>query len=138
MVEPIKPLVCRLSDLEPEPLHWLWPGYLAAGKFTLIDGDPNQGKSLFTLDLAARLTTGRPLPGGHVPPGPQSVVLLCGEDSIRGTVLPRLRAAGADMGRVHLVGAPSADGTCTRPPSIPEDCDLLRETLLASQARLLI
>jgi hypothetical protein len=65
----------------PEPIDWIWPGYLAAGKLTLIDGDPDQGKSLVTLDLAARLTTGRTLPDGQALPGPQSVVLLGGEDA---------------------------------------------------------
>jgi hypothetical protein len=38
-------LVFRLSELEPEPLDWLWPGWMAAGKPTLIDGDPSLGKS---------------------------------------------------------------------------------------------
>ena len=53
-------LVWRLSDLQEEPLEWLWPGRIAAGKTTLIDGDPGEGKSLLTLDLVARLTTARP------------------------------------------------------------------------------
>ena len=46
-----KQVVC-LCDCEPQPREWLWPGRVAAGKLTLIDGDPSQGKSLLTLDLA--------------------------------------------------------------------------------------
>jgi hypothetical protein len=127
-----------LSDLTPEPVDWLWPGVLATGKLTLIDGDPNQGKSLFALDLAARLTTGRALADGHVPPGPQSVVLLGGEDGIRDTVIPRLIAAGADRSRIHVIGAPPVDGGPGRPPSLPEDCDLIAETMRRTASRLLI
>ncbi|HRY43412.1 MAG TPA: AAA family ATPase, partial [Thermoanaerobaculia bacterium] len=56
-------VVKRLSEVEEEEIRWLWPGRLAFGKFNILDGDPGEGKSLFTVDLAARVTTGRPLPG---------------------------------------------------------------------------
>src|SRR5438445_11723105 len=66
-----KQVVC-LCDCEPQPREWLWPSRVAAGKLTVIDGDPSQGKSLLTLDLVARLTTARAMPegtrsqGGHL------------------------------------------------------------------------
>jgi hypothetical protein len=60
----------RLSDLAPEPVGWLWPGRIPSDRLTLIDGDPGLGKSLLTLDLAARLTTARPLPDGYRPATP--------------------------------------------------------------------
>jgi len=72
--------VRSLCDYEPQAIEWLWPGRVAAGKVTLIDGDPSQGKSLLTLDLAARLTAGRPLPDGPAFGPPQSVVLVGTED----------------------------------------------------------
>ncbi len=50
------------STLKPLPTDWLWPGYLALGSLAILDGDPGMGKSLVTLDLTARLTTGRPWP----------------------------------------------------------------------------
>jgi hypothetical protein len=53
----MSPLV-ELDRLVPEPVTWLWPGWLAAGKLAVLDGDPGQGKSLVTLDLAARLSRG--------------------------------------------------------------------------------
>ena len=37
-----------LSDIQELQLHWLWD------KQILLDGDPDLGKSLITLDLAAR------------------------------------------------------------------------------------
>ena len=50
------PRVVRLGDVEPEPVHWLWNGYVARGKVNLLAGDPGLGKSWATLDLAARVT----------------------------------------------------------------------------------
>src|SRR5205085_963612 len=53
-----------LSDIDILPLHWLWPGRILRGKLTILEGDSGLGKSLFTLDLASRITTGRPMPDG--------------------------------------------------------------------------
>jgi hypothetical protein len=132
-----KVLVC-LSDLEPEPIDWLWPEVIATGKPTLIDGDPSQGKSLLTLDIAARLTTGRPLPDGSPAPGRSAVVLLGREDGLRDTVLPRLLAAGADRSRVHALRGRALPGGGHRPPTFPGDCDLLRDSLRQTGARLVV
>lgn len=131
-------LVWRLSELQEEPVHWLWPGRIAAGKTTLIDGDPDLGKSLLTLDLAARLTTARPLPDGYVPPEPVSVILVGRQDGLRDTVLPRLKAAEADLGRVHFFAGRARDGVPCGWPSFPDDCDLLRETVEETGARLIV
>src|SRR5712692_33843 len=89
MQEKKEKLVLCLNDLEEQTLLWLWPGRLLAGKLTLIDGDPSQGKSLMTLDLASRLTTAVALPDGFTPPQPSAVVLVGSEDGMRDTVLPR-------------------------------------------------
>ena len=45
-----------LADVEPVPIEWLWPDYLAVGKLTLLGGDPDLGKSLICNDVAARLS----------------------------------------------------------------------------------
>jgi hypothetical protein len=53
------------------------------------------------------------------------------------TVIPRLQAAGADLDRIHVFQARSADGR-PRPPSFPADCDLLARTIRESAARLVV
>jgi len=53
-----------LSSVEPEDVSWLWPSWLALGKLVLLDGDPGLGKSAMTLDLAARVSSGRSFPDG--------------------------------------------------------------------------
>jgi RecA-family ATPase len=75
---------------------------MARGKLSMFDGDPELGKSLITLDLCARLTTGRPLPDGSPALEPSNVIVLNGEDTAMDTIAPRLRAAGANLDRVFI------------------------------------
>jgi hypothetical protein len=65
----------------------------------MLDGDPGLGKSVVTLDLAARVSTGRLMPDG-TPGRDGGVVLVSGEDGLADTVRPRLDAAGADVTRI--------------------------------------
>jgi putative DNA primase/helicase len=51
-----------LSDVVEESVEWLWEGRIPLGKLTVIDGDPGTGKSALTIDLAARVSTGRQMP----------------------------------------------------------------------------
>ncbi len=132
-----KKVIC-LSDVCVQPVQWLWPGRLAAGKASLLDGDPDQGKSLLTLDWTARLTTARPMPDGFTPLEPCSVLLLGREDGLEDTVVPRLRAAGADLTRIHRLEATVDPLGRQRPVSFPRDCDALRETLHETRARLVV
>ena len=96
-------VVTNLADVVEEPISWLWPGRLAFGKFNLLDGDPGDGKSLFTIDLAARVTTGRPLPGFYSGSEAASVVILAAEDGVADTIKPRFTAAGGDPALVHVM-----------------------------------
>jgi hypothetical protein len=130
--------ILRLGNCERAPVEWLSPERIPAGKLIVIDGDPDRGKSLVTLDVAARLTTGRAVFDGPAFREPISVVLVGSEDGIRDTVLPRLSAAGADVNRVIAFVGKTEDGIGDSPPLFPDDCDLLRETLQESGARLVI
>jgi hypothetical protein len=86
----------RLSEVEIEDIQWLWHGYLALGKIAMADGEPGLGKSLVTLDLAARVVTGGRMPDGSVGLNtPDDVLIVCAEDGRSDTVVPRLMAAGA-------------------------------------------
>jgi putative DNA primase/helicase len=132
-----------LADVTPERVSWLWPGRLPAGKLVVLDGDPSVGKSTLVLDLAARVTTGRPMPGEDlacVPPS--SVVLLAAEDGLADTIRPRLDAAGADPARVHHLDAVAHvddDGNTTYvPPSIPEDLAALEKLIVDTGAVLVV
>ena len=118
----------RGSDVEPAAVDWLWDGWLAAGKLHLIGGAPGTGKTTIATALAATVTI-----GGQWPDGTRAeagdVVIWSGEDDNADTLNPRLRAAGADMRRVHVVGGVFEDGQ-TYPFDPARDMDALRDALL--------
>jgi len=104
----------RLSDVQAQPIRWLWPGRFARGKVSMIAGNPGLGKSQVTASLAAIVTTGGrwPVDGGRCEAG--SVVFLSAEDDAADTIKPRLLAAGADTSRCYILDAVTdrdADGT---------------------------
>jgi len=91
-----------LSNIKSEQLNWLWEKRIPRGKLTMLDGDPGLGKSLLTLDLAARITTGKPMPDGTR--GIRGTILLIApEDGAADTIKPRIEAAGGDPSQVHLL-----------------------------------
>jgi putative DNA primase/helicase len=82
-----------LDEIKDRPVKWLWPGYIPRGKFTLLEGEPDRGKSLLVCDLTARIVQGRGFPGGA--PCPHGHVwIFSAEDDPADTIKPRLRAAG--------------------------------------------
>jgi hypothetical protein len=94
--------VCA-ADIEPRKLEPLWDGVLWIGKPTLLVGDPGKGKSLITLDIAARVSTGKPWPCSDVEREPAAVMLLSAEDDPDDTIIPRLQAAGADLSKIQII-----------------------------------
>ena len=75
----------------------------------MFNGDPGEGKSLLTVDIAARVSTGAGWPDD---PSRQtdagSVIIASVEDDVADTMWPRLQAAGADLNKVHVLeGIPS-------------------------------
>ena len=97
------------DTLTPEPVHWLWPGWLALGKLAILAGAPGAGKTTIALAVAATVTTGTRYPDGtRAPLG--DVLVWSGEDDAADTLLPRLLAAGADKSRVYFIGNVRAAG----------------------------
>jgi hypothetical protein len=136
-------IIERLDQVQPERLSWLSPGRLAAGKISVMDGDPGLGKSTLVADWAARISRGSPLPDGE-PDEPRGVVLLSAEDGLGDTIRPRLEAAGADLTRiVALTGVAAGvaeDGTIQgeRMPSIPADLDVIERAITDVDASLVV
>jgi hypothetical protein len=114
----------RLADVAPQPALWLWPGRIPRGAVSLLVGDPGRGKSLIALDMAARVTTGRPWPGDGpdaLVDDPGDVLLLSAEDSLSRIAHARLHALGADLSRVYVLNAGLwRDGTQREPTLQPE------------------
>ena len=91
-----------LDEVKSEPITWLWKGKIPLGVITVIESDSGVGKTAIINDLTMRITTGTPMPVTDDAVGPAGVVLLHGEDHLRGTVRPTLEAAGADLKRIKV------------------------------------
>ncbi|MCB9950987.1 MAG: AAA family ATPase [Planctomycetaceae bacterium] len=98
-----RPNLRKMQDVVAKPVDWLWPTWMAAGKLNIVSGDPGLGKSLLTMDLAARLSVGGSWPDGRPIGQPGGTVLLTVEDDPDDTIRPRLDAAGADVSRINLL-----------------------------------
>jgi hypothetical protein len=84
---------------ERKPL-WLWQGYLLHGATAVVGGRQGTSKGLFTIDIAARLTRGEPMPDGSGGGTPTKVLIVTREDDPEMSLVPRLRLAGADMSQI--------------------------------------
>jgi energy-coupling factor transporter ATP-binding protein EcfA2 len=91
------------ADVTPQPISWLWDGWLAAGKFHVLAGAPGTGKTTLALSLAATITTAGRFPDGTNCKQCGNVLIWSGEDDPTDTLTPRLSAAGADLNRVYFL-----------------------------------
>ena len=103
-----EPIGRKMSDIDEEPIRWLWQPFIPMGMYTLIDGEEGIGKTYVTLAIAASVSRGRGLFGisadEHIAAG--NVLLIATEDPPGQVVKPRLRLMGADMEKVIIVDEP--------------------------------
>src|SRR5260370_27401866 len=125
-----------ISEASPRPISWLVPGRFAFGQVAIIDGDPDLGKSLLMLDLAARLSTGRSWPDGNSAVEPAGTIYLSAEDGDEDTIRPRLQALGADLGRIFVLSCKNA--SLARTLSLPSPINFLDRPLPRTVARLVL
>jgi hypothetical protein len=125
----------RVTDIRPEPISWLWPGYVPRGKLTLLDGDPDYGKSLITVDMAARLSRGRELPDGTPGGSIGRTLFLQAEDKAEDTLHPRLEAAGANFDHVFVLGR---DGPHARWVRLPRHLRRIEDLIRAEGVGLVV
>lgn len=120
-----------LEGVKMKPVHYLWKGGILSGALNLLAGKPGTGKSSFTYNLAADITKGQVLGDYHGQPG---VVLICStEDSESHAIVPRLRAAGADLSKIYSINLGSMF-------HFPEDYEKVRAEVrkFGGQVRLII
>ena len=86
MADPI-----RADRVKPEKIHWLWRDRIPQGMFSVIAGQPDQGKGLLAAHIAADVSRR----GGKV-------LYSAFEDSHRQMTRPRLEAAGANLRNINL------------------------------------
>ena len=125
------------SSVKPEEVEWLWDKRIPFGKLAIFDGDPDQGKSVVTMDIASRVSTGRGFPGGATCEV-GNVAIANVEDGIADTIVPRLTAHGSDLDRIEIIGGvPDGEGN-KRVLDIPGDVPILERLVVRRKIKLLI
>jgi len=92
----------KMSDIQPEPVEWLWEPYIPRGAISLIQGDGGTGKTTTALAIAAAVSRGDALPNGFNSE-PASVIVQNAEDSYTRTIRPRLEQSGADCSMIEVI-----------------------------------
>lgn len=132
--------VCA-ADVVTKEVAWLWPGLIARGKVTLIAGDPGLGKSLITLSLASVVSNGGRWPATREQCDEGEVLLISGEDDVADTIVPRLRAAGANLSKIRIIELvrvinPQTAKVSPRGFSLQTDMELLEHELAKHEGRI--
>jgi hypothetical protein len=133
-------VLLEMATVEAVPVSWLWPNRLPLGKLVIIDGDPGNGKSMLTLDIAARVSLGSSWPDGTQSDltEPAGVVLVCAEDAAADTLRPRLDAAGADTNRIAVLDGVKGTRDRDAEPFVLDHLDALEDAVTSKKARLVV
>lgn len=127
----------KAEELTMKKSRWLWKEtgdtiidedqWIPMDGLTLMTGREATGKSTWCFQLAADVTRGI-LPG-DLEGTPRSVLIASTEDEPSYTIVPRLAAAGADMGRVHFPD---------RALHFPDDLELFIELVTSIEPALIV
>lgn len=94
--------IVSLNQIAMEPIDWLIKNWLPLGKLVLLAGQAGTGKTQLAISIAANLSAGSTLVDGSQHP-PSNVLIWTGEDDASTVIVPRFKAAMADMSRVHII-----------------------------------
>ncbi|RRJ34366.1 AAA family ATPase [Pandoraea apista] len=122
-------VLSRASDIAPEPIYWLWPGWLPAGKLSILAGQPGCGKTTIAISLSAAISKGGEWPDGAKCTKPGNVLIWTGEDGLADTLVPRLLAAGADCSRVYFIESVTNEIGELQPFDPSRDVQILSERI---------
>ena len=126
--EELVPMLCY-EDIEQTSVEWLWFPYLPFGKLTIIQGNPGEGKTYFSMMLTAACTKRKAFPNMEEIE-PFNVIYQTAEDGMGDTIKLRLVEAGADLSRVMVI-----DDT---EEALTLSDDRIEKAICQNQVRLLI
>lgn len=98
-----KNIIVSLSEIESRSVDWLWQNYFPLGRLSMLSGDPNDGKTFFALDMAARISKGTVWPDGSKISEPGEVLYLSIEDQAADTLRPRIDSLGGDPSKIKIL-----------------------------------
>ncbi|GAG95021.1 unnamed protein product, partial [marine sediment metagenome] len=90
-----------MAEVVEKETLWLWKNYIPLEAITLINGDPDAGKSWYVLNLATRVSLGRVWPDG-AKNTPAKTYYMTYEDTIDQQIKKRLRLMGANQKNIEV------------------------------------
>ena len=130
------------TSIKSRAVRWLWQPYLLDAKVNELGGEPDRAKSIVLIEITAHVSKGEPwfdwteCPRGHV-------ILISSEDDFDDTIVPRLRAARADLDNITLMSTHieivEKDGKARRVRfTLPRYLHVLKNAIKSKSAKLVI
>ncbi|WJL95862.1 AAA family ATPase [Microbacterium sp. ET2] len=131
-------LVAPASGIRTEAQKWFWADRIPTNTVAIFAGRGGEGKTTFAFHLASEVTRGA-LPGSFQR-SPAPVLIWSGEDRWESVIIPRLKAADADLDLVFKLGIESTidEVSLEVTPNLPDDLPLVRAAINSVGARLVI
>lgn len=147
MTEPIttkRVLLTPASQIKTRRQKWFWEptkgsGVIPLGTATIAAGKGGEGKTTFMLDLAARGSRGKL--HGDVWGQKIATIIIGPEDDWDTIMVPRLKAAGADLDRIYKIDVETTiDDLDPRLRSLkfPLDVDMIAEAVNETGAKMVL
>lgn len=135
-----RPILTPMSMVKPQRQRFLWNNRAPMGTCTIFAGRGGEGKSTYSLHVAAKLTRGE-LEGEYMG-NPQSVLLIGHEDDLGTIVAPRLIAASANTDLIFSFAVSVNDKEAgleyTEVPDLSQDMARIRGAVEETGAKLII
>lgn len=128
-----------LEGLEGDYTEWAEFGAVPLGTITALAGRAGIAKSTVLAEKTARWSRGDI--EGDLKGQPVGVLIVSGEDDVHRQLVPRLRAAGADMRYVHAIQVhydSEVDGETETVLDLSEDLEDIERLMVETRSRVLI
>lgn len=123
------------SQVRMQRVKWLMDSWVVLGGLNLLAGREGLGKSTLAVDIAAKVTKGTL--AGELAGTPRHVIYLCTEDDPAFTVVPRLKAADADLAKVIFLKVQDQN-TTEGNVVLPRDLEELERIVSAFDVALIV
>jgi hypothetical protein len=108
MADEIRDDLQIFDSVQAAERRYCWTPYIPARCVTLIQGDPQTGKSTVVRAIAAALSSGLPLPPNGEQHEPMRVLYQNAEDDFASVIVPHLRVLGANMSNFARINEDNA------------------------------
>ncbi|MFD3425277.1 AAA family ATPase [Nocardia fluminea] len=127
--------ITRGSQVETRRVRWVDEDWIPAASLVLLAGREGLGKSTIAAEKCAQITRGTLV--GEWFGTPRNVIYLHTEDARDFTVVPRLRAAGADLDRVLFIDVVT-ELSETGALVLPDDIGELERVVVAERVAFIV